>query len=171
MAEGTEQIKNKKREMFCKRYIVDFNATKAALYAGYTKASAKQQGHNLLQEPEVFERIQAMIEERAERIKVEEPYIVDGLIDCVERCLQRKPVMEFSYNDKEVVQVTEKNKDGVEVGVWQFNAIGALRGLELLGKYKAMFTDKHQHSGSIEITTEELESARRRVIELGKRIN
>ena len=33
-----------KQEMFCREYIIDFNATQAAIRAGYSKKTADQSG-------------------------------------------------------------------------------------------------------------------------------
>lgn len=44
---------NSKQKRFAKEYLIDRNATKAALRAGYAKKSAYSQGHDLLKKPEV----------------------------------------------------------------------------------------------------------------------
>jgi phage terminase small subunit len=45
-----------KQQRFCQEYIVDMNATEAAVRAGYSAHTAKQQGHRLLKYPCVQSR-------------------------------------------------------------------------------------------------------------------
>lgn len=54
---------NDKQRLFAREYLVDRNATEAAIRAGYSKRSAYSTGHDLLKKPE----IQAIISERTEK--------------------------------------------------------------------------------------------------------
>lgn len=49
-----------KQEKFCLEYIVDFNATQAAIRAGYSKKTAYSVGSENLRKPEVQKRIQVL---------------------------------------------------------------------------------------------------------------
>ena len=57
-----EKVKqlNTKQMNFCNQYLKDFNATKAAIRAGYSEKSAYSQGHDLLKIPEISENIKAI---------------------------------------------------------------------------------------------------------------
>jgi len=58
-----------RRESFCQQFVVDMNATAAAARAGYSQATAKQQGSRLLTNVDVKARVaelQAGIAERCE---------------------------------------------------------------------------------------------------------
>jgi phage terminase small subunit len=46
-----------RQQRFCAEYLVDCNATQAAIRAGYSAASAKQQGSRLLARPDVQARL------------------------------------------------------------------------------------------------------------------
>jgi phage terminase small subunit len=59
-----------KMEAFCLEYIVDFNATQAAIRAGYSERSAKAIANEMMCDPMISERIQQMIAERAQRTEV-----------------------------------------------------------------------------------------------------
>ena len=48
---------NDQQERFCQSYILHRNASEAARAAGYSQEHAARQGHRLLQNEEVFERI------------------------------------------------------------------------------------------------------------------
>ena len=49
-----------KQERFCQEYILDLNATQAALRAGYSDTTAKSQGSRLLTKCNVQERVSAL---------------------------------------------------------------------------------------------------------------
>jgi phage terminase small subunit len=54
---------NEKQERFCQAYILHRNATKAAATAGYSETSAHNQGHRLLQDDRIKERIDELTNE------------------------------------------------------------------------------------------------------------
>lgn len=49
---------NERKEKFCQNYILHNNASRAAKDAGYSEASAHNQGYRLLQDPAIQERIE-----------------------------------------------------------------------------------------------------------------
>ena len=58
-----------KQDMFCREYIVDFNATQAAIRSGYSKKTARQQADVLLTKLDIQEYITNLINERKEHTK------------------------------------------------------------------------------------------------------
>lgn len=54
-----------KQTAFITEYLYDFNATQAAIRAGYSPKTAYSIGHELLKKPEIQEAIQAEIDQRA----------------------------------------------------------------------------------------------------------
>ena len=63
------QLKEK-QEKFCQNYILHNNATRAAKDAGYSEASAYNQGYRLLQENSIQERIEELRNEMSTDIDV-----------------------------------------------------------------------------------------------------
>lgn len=55
---------NPKQAAFVREYLVDFNATQAAIRAGYSKKTAASQAHDLLKKPD----IQAALAEGQKRL-------------------------------------------------------------------------------------------------------
>lgn len=55
----------RKQRAFIDEYVVDFNATQAALRAGYSEKTAYSIGHENLKKPEIVNEIQRLIESRA----------------------------------------------------------------------------------------------------------
>lgn len=115
-----------KQLMFCREYLVDLNATQAAIRAGYSKNTAMEQGYQLLHKTSVMGHIQSLMDERAKRVDISADYVLNSIYEVTERCKQGTPVI----------------VDGVETGEWKFEPNAALRGCELLGKHLKLFTDK-----------------------------
>lgn len=68
-----------KQKIFCEEYLVDLNATKAAMRAGYGKKNAKQQGTENLAKPAINERIALLMQERSQKTSVDSEYVLNRL--------------------------------------------------------------------------------------------
>ena len=68
-----------KQELFCQEYIVDLNATQAAIRAGYSEGTAGSIGFENLTKPEIQERIQDLKSERARRTQVTQDRVIREL--------------------------------------------------------------------------------------------
>ncbi|EQB0384265.1 terminase small subunit [Pseudomonas aeruginosa] len=69
----------KKQRLFVDEYLLDLNATQAAIRAGYSTRRAAEIGYQLLQRPEVAQAIQAAMAERSKRTEVEADYVIRRL--------------------------------------------------------------------------------------------
>jgi phage terminase small subunit len=156
-----------KQQLFVQEYLVDLNATKAAIRAGYSEKTAYRIGSTLVQKSSVQEALQTSLNKRNKRIEINQDYVVSSLQEVVERCMQHRPVLNMKG---------EQIQDEEGRNIWTFNANGANKALELLGKHLGMFVDRTELTGkggaplvaaSINLsgfTTEEL----RRLAELKK---
>jgi phage terminase small subunit len=59
-----------KQERFCQEYLVDFNATKAATRAGYSKKTAHSIGSENLTKPEIQKRLAELFEQTGEKLGI-----------------------------------------------------------------------------------------------------
>lgn len=59
-----------KQKRFCEEYIVDLNATQAAIRAGYSENTASETGYENLRKPQMAEYIQELMDERAKRTEI-----------------------------------------------------------------------------------------------------
>ena len=68
-----------KQELFCLEYVVDFNATQAAIRAGYSKRSAESIGLENLGKPMIAERIKELRKPIEQKPKDMRQRIIDEL--------------------------------------------------------------------------------------------
>lgn len=125
--------KKSKRDLFVEEYLVDLNATQAAIRAGYSERSAEVTGHRLLRDAKVAAAIAEAQKARSERTEITADWVLKNLKTVAERCMQAEPVLD---------------RDGKETGEFTFNASGANRSLELIGKHLKMFTDRTEIDAS-----------------------
>ncbi|MEA2036159.1 MAG: terminase small subunit [Nanoarchaeota archaeon] len=59
-----------KQAMFCKEYLIDLNATQAAIRAGYSKKTADKIGHENLVKPDIKSKIDDELSKRSKRIEI-----------------------------------------------------------------------------------------------------
>lgn len=55
-----EERLTEKRRAFCREFILDLNATQAAIRAGYSKKSARSEGHRLLKNDDIISFLEAL---------------------------------------------------------------------------------------------------------------
>jgi phage terminase small subunit len=68
-----------KQERFIEEYLVDLNATQAAIRAGYSRRTAAQIGYENLKKPQITEAIRRAMAERSTRTEVTAAQVVGEL--------------------------------------------------------------------------------------------
>lgn len=68
-----------KQERFCEEYLVDLNATQAAIRAGYAEKRASEQSYQLLQKTTVQECIKEKMDARAKRTEITQDAVLREL--------------------------------------------------------------------------------------------
>lgn len=132
-----------KMKLFVKEYLIDLNATQAAIRAGYSKKTAKQAAQRIMNRDDVKELLQKEMDQRAERTGITADYVLNTIYETVERCRQAYPVLDRKGN-----QVYAETPDGEMLPAYTFDSKGVLKGCELLGKHLKLFTEKHEHTGA-----------------------
>jgi len=148
-----------RQQAFIDEYLIDMNATQAYKRAGYKCKNdkvAEVSSCQLLRNPIISRAIEEKLQERSARTEITADYVLTGLQEVAERCLQKKPVMVFDKVDKCMKQATQEVEDEtgqvVEASVWTFDSTGANRAFELIGKHLQLFTDKLKVDGSMAVT-------------------
>jgi phage terminase small subunit len=134
-----------KQQRFVEEYLIDLNGTQAAIRAGYSARTANEQAARLLANASVADAVREAQAKRSERTEITADYVLKGIHEVAERCLQRAPVMAGRGEDR--TQLI----DGDGRHVWTFDATGANKAFELLGKHLKLFTEKVEHSGEMSL--------------------
>ncbi len=133
-----------KQHRFIEEYLIDLNATQAAIRAGYSKRNAGKIGPELLGKTRVREAIAYAIKDRSERTRVDADWVLERLVEEVEANIRDifthdnrlKPVHDWpDVWQKGMVKSFEeiKREDGTVVTRISFS--DRLRRLELIGKH------------------------------------
>lgn len=125
---------------FVEEYLLDLNAAEAARRAGYSKRTANQKGYELRQMPKIQEAIIAAKKARSERTEAGQDWIIERLVENVQRAMQLEPVID---------------REGKPTGEHVYQGSVANKALELLGRHEGMFTDHIKLSGGLKTTHEE----------------
>jgi len=126
---GRKEDVNDKQKAFCREYLVDNNATKALIRAGYSEKGAGVAANKLLKKPLVRAYLEQL---RGELLTGREKIINDNINFWV----SMRDTAERELEDG----TTKKINDG-----------DRLKASELLGKALGMFTEKIEHSGGVSV--------------------
>ena len=70
-----------KQRLFVDEYLIDLNATQAAIRAGYSKRTAGQIGDENLKKPQIAQAIKAAMESRNKRAQIDADYVLRRLVE------------------------------------------------------------------------------------------
>lgn len=142
-----EIILTDKQELFCLEYMIDLNATQAAIRAGYSEDSATQSASRLLTNDNIQKRISELLEERSNEVKVDAQYVLKRLAEIDQMDVKDilnddgtiKPILEWSKSWRTTLSgmdITELSNDGdIEAILKKVKWPDKVRNLELLGKH------------------------------------
>ncbi len=159
---SSESKLNRRQLMFVTEYLVDLDATKAAIRAGYSKRSARQIGAGNMSKAYIRAVIDAEIEERKKRITVTGDMVIAelaliafaGMKDFVEidecgavRALPLGTLVEGK--DRIIRKVREKRSikstsegDQILDSIYEFELCDKVKSLELLARHLGLLHDK-----------------------------
>lgn len=69
-----------KQQRFIQEYLIDLNATQAAIRAGYSEKTARFIGHENLTKPHIAAAVAESARKAGERVEVDTDYVLRGLI-------------------------------------------------------------------------------------------
>jgi len=159
-----------KQERFVAEYLIDLNATQAAIRAGYSEKTAQQQGSRLLLNVKVQEAIAKGQNKTAAKLEITKERIVEELakigfsnmLDYMRAGTDGDPYLDFSNLTREqaaaLAEVTvEDFKDGRgedarDVRRIKFKLHDKKGALVDLAKMLGFMVEKHEHTGEISLT-------------------
>lgn len=183
---GGDDVKlTAKQIRFVDEYLVDFNATQAAIKAGYKAKTAHVIGAENLRKPKIAEEIarrqkdlqrrteisqervlrelaRVAFADAADYVQVETRIINRGEVKVPIELVVHKETAELSADQRAAIASIKQGAHGVEVKLHD-----KIKALELLGRHIGMFTDKLEVKGAIDIASV-LAVARGRVRERGE---
>ncbi len=126
MLEGLPMTAKQKR--FCNEYLIDCNATQAAIRAGYSAKTAYSVGQRMLKNVEV----KKYIDEQFEKLKNDNIADTQEIMEYLTSVMrgEQKEQVPLMYYDKQILE--EKSASIKE----------RLKAAELLGKRYSLFTEK-----------------------------
>ena len=133
----SEKDLNEKQKKFCNEYLIDLNATQAAIRAGYSAKTARVIAAQNLAKLNIQEYIQQLQEGIQKRNRISQDEIIQDLIEVKNRCMQNVPVMYFDRIEK------EWKHEGADIGepLYKFDSQGATKALDLLGKITGAYKE------------------------------
>lgn len=150
-----------KQQRFVDEYVIDLNATQAAIRAGYSEKTATTQGPRLLDNVGVLAAIKLGIDARSKRTEITQDRVLQefarlafsNMKDFAEFGPDGVTLKDLATMDEDasrcVAEVSEsKSKDG---GSIRFKLHDKNSALANVARHLGMFTDKVEHSGNITI--------------------
>lgn len=127
-----------KQQRFCDEYLIDLNATQAAIRAGYSEKTAYSQGQRMLKNVEV----RSYLDEQIERIHNEKTADAQEVIEYL------TAVMRGDHTEQTPIFIGEGIQKITDIDV---SAKDRLKAAELLGKRYSLFTDKVEADVDMEL--------------------
>ncbi len=127
-----------RQNRFVSEYLIDLNATQAAIRAGYAPGSARQHACRLLARDNIKKAVSMAMAKRQARTELTADEVIEDLRELRDICMGRKPVKVMTI----VKNAREGTAEPVEVEGVMFEPASANRALELLGKHMKLFTDR-----------------------------
>lgn len=155
-----------KQQRFIEEYLIDLNATQAAIRAGYSTQTAYSIGNENLNKPEIRARIDKAMAERSKRTGVNADRVIQELAriafvnapDVVNTMDATVKDNATEDDTAAIASVKVKIVDGDFSSVErEIRFADKLKALELLGKHLGMFKDKMELSGEINTNSDKLD--------------
>lgn len=116
------------QQSFADQYLIDLNATQAALRVGYASISARSQASALLRNPEISTYIKAKRAEISLNTQLDIEWALNRYKDISDRCMQAEPVMIF--DGEQWIESGEYKFDGMSAKAATDSIVKILGGFE-----------------------------------------
>ena len=131
-----------KQKLFCDEYLIDLNATQAAIRAGYSEKTAGVMGAENLKKPYIKEYIEARMKEKESSLIANQDEVLKYLTSVMRGESQSEVVVVENIGDfTSEARTMKKAPDEKE----------RLRAAELLGKRYGLYKDKVDVEGAIPV--------------------
>ncbi len=150
-----------KQQLFVREYLVDLNATQAAIRAGYSERTAMQQGSRLLMDVEIAAAVQAGMDKRAGKLEITAERVLQEIARLAffdpsklyDEQGRPRPVHELDEDTRRAIAGVEIEEvgggDSPLVRTRKVKLADKGANLERLGKHLKLFTDRVEISGAV----------------------
>lgn len=146
-----------KQQRFAEEYLVDLNATQAAIRAGYSKRTAREMGYENLTKPHIQAAVRKALDAQSKRTAITADNVLRefarlafaNLTDVVDVNSGTVVIEDFDDLPREVtaaISEVAQTKDGIRV---KFHS--KTQALEALGRHLALFNDKLKLEGELPV--------------------
>ena len=142
---------NSKQQRFVEEYLIDLNATQAAIRAGYSPKTANVIGSENLAKPEISNAISRAMAERSRRTGINQDRVVRELakiafVNINDVCTSNGRIRQDATDEDlaciESIKVKQTETDTGSSEEREVKLCSKLKALELLGKHLGMWNDK-----------------------------
>ena len=149
-----------KQKRFVEEYLIDLNATQAAIRAGYSPKTANEQGNRLLTNVSVQTELNKQMAKRSKRTGVTQDRVVRELakiafLDMTQVVDDHGRIRnDATPEDRaciESIKYKSSSGDQGESVEREIKVASKLKALELLGKHLGMYSDKLNIEGAVPI--------------------
>lgn len=156
-----------KQAAFVREYLVDLNATQAAIRAGYSKKTAYSIGQENLCKPEIQEAIQEEMKKRAERTEITADKVLKEFAKLA--FFDPRKLFDDKGNPKDITEmdgdtaaaiagldvVQDIDPDtGITSYTKKYKLASKQAALDSLGRHLGMFLDRTEVNASVSVTME-----------------
>lgn len=127
-----------KQQMFVKEYLVDLNATQAAIRAGYSPKTSGRIGDQNLKKLVIQEAIQTAMDERAARVDISADAVLRELGRIVFFNIKRV------FNEDGTLKTITDLDDDVAAAIGSIEVVGKLEGEAVVNTTKIRLNDKNK---------------------------
>ncbi|MBP1999745.1 phage terminase small subunit [Paenibacillus shirakamiensis] len=158
-----------KQKTFVQEYLIDLNATQAAIRAGYSMKTARKIGQENLTKPDIQQAVQLAMNERSQRTEITADMVLkeyaklgfSNITDYLKveekefktesgtQLYKTVEIYETDYIDRskmDAVAEIKQTKEGISIKL--HDKKGAL---DSIARHLGMFVDKVQHSGNVDL--------------------
>lgn len=158
-----------KQERFVEEYLIDLNATQAAIRAGYSAKTANEQGSRLLANVSVRTCIDEAMAERSKRTGVNADRVLIelarlGFVNATDVINMDTASIKENANRDDTAAIasikvkTIPTEGGGEITEREIKLYDKTKNLELIGKHLGMFKDKLEIKGNVDLGLGKLDS-------------
>lgn len=162
---------NPKQQRFVAEYLVNLNATQAAIKAGYSAKTAESQGSRLLSNAKVAALVAEGQAKRLDKAELTAVRVLEELRRLAFSDLRRlfdeqgnlRQIHELSAEDAaclasiEVVRENAQPGDGHMDNIHKIKVYDKTKALDMLAKHFGLLVERVEHSGGLEISWKDSE--------------